>query len=127
MPSTDHTLVADLLTALKEALSDKVKDVRVSARLKSHPVCLTSEGGLSMEMEKVLNSMPTDHKAKADQALEINPNHPIFDKLQYLFDNDREMLNTYAQLLFTQAMLIEGMAIDDPVKFSEELSRVMAR
>ena len=117
----------ELCDAIKEALGDKVSAVRLTNKLKTHPVCITSDGALSVEMEKVLNSMPTDHKAKADKALEINPNHPIFDKLQYLFDNDREMLNTYAELLFTQAMLIEGMAIDDPVRFSEELSKVMAR
>ena len=117
----------ELCDAIKEALGDKVAAVRLTNKLKTHPVCITSDGALSVEMEKVLNSMPTDRKAKADKALEINPNHPIFDKLQYLFDNDREMLNTYAELLFTQAMLIEGMAIDDPVKFSEELSKVMAK
>ena len=117
----------ELCDAIKEALGDKVAAVRLTNKLKTHPVCITSDGALSVEMEKVLNSMPTDHKAKADKALEINPNHPIFDKLQYLFDNDREMLSTYAELLFTQAMLIEGMAIDDPVKFSEELSKVMAK
>ena len=117
----------ELCDAIKEALGDKVAAVRLTNKLKTHPVCITSDGALSVEMEKVLNSMPTDRKAKADKALEINPNHPIFDKLQYLFDNDREMLGTYAELLFTQAMLIEGMAIDDPVKFSEELSKVMAR
>ena len=117
----------ELCDAIKEALGDRVAAVRLTNKLKTHPVCITSDGALSVEMEKVLNSMPTDHKAKADKALEINPNHPIFDKLQYLFDNDREMLDTYAGLLFTQAMLIEGMPIDDPVKFSEELSKVMAK
>ena len=117
----------ELCDAIKEALGDKVAAVRLTNKLKTHPVCITSDGALSVEMEKVLNSMPTDHKAKADKALEINPNHPIFDKLQFLFDNDREMLSTYAELLFTQAMLIEGMAIEDPVKFSEELSKVMAK
>ena len=71
--------------------------------------------------------MPTEQKAKADKVLEINPNHAIFDKLQFLFDNDREMLATYADLLYTQAMLIEGMSIEDPVAFSEELSKVLAK
>ena len=71
--------------------------------------------------------MPTDRKAKADKALEINPNHPVFDKLQFLYDNDKEMLSVYANLLFTQAMLIEGMPIENPVEFSEQLSQVMAK
>ena len=117
----------ELCGAIKEALEDKVAAVRLTGKLKSHPVCITSDGALSVEMEKVLNSMPTDHKAKADKVLEINPDHPIFDKLQYLFDNDKEMLKTYSNLLYTQAMLIEGMTIEDPVAFSEELSKVMAK
>ncbi|MBD5081544.1 MAG: molecular chaperone HtpG [Ruminococcaceae bacterium] len=117
----------ELCQAIKEALGDKVADVRLTNKLKSHPVCITSDGALSVEMEKVLNAMPTEQKAKADKALEINPNHPIFDKLQFLFDNDREMLSTYADLLYTQAMLIEGMSIEDPVAFSEELSKVLAK
>ncbi|HBH95233.1 MAG TPA: molecular chaperone HtpG [Ruminococcaceae bacterium] len=117
----------ELCNAIKEALGDKVSAVRLTNKLKSHPVCITSDGALSVEMEKVLNSMPTDQKAKADKALEINPDHPIFDKLQFLFDNDREMLSTYADLLYTQAMLIEGMSIEDPVAFSEKLSKVLAK
>ncbi len=117
----------ELCTAIKEALGEKVADVRLTNKLKSHPVCITSDGALSVEMEKVLNAMPTEQKAKADKVLEINPNHPIFDKLQFLFDNDREMLSTYADLLYTQAMLIEGMSIEDPVAFSEELSKVLAK
>lgn len=117
----------ELCGAIKEALGDKVAAVRLTNKLKSHPVCITSDGALSVEMEKVLNSMPTDRKAKADKVLEINPAHPIFDKLQFLFDNDRDMLSTYADLLYTQAMLIEGMSIEDPVAFSEELSKVLAK
>lgn len=117
----------DLCKAIKEALGDKVADVRLTNKLKTHPVCISSDGALSVEMEKVLNSMPTDRKAKADKALEINPNHPVFDKLQFLYDNDKEMLSVYANLLFTQAMLIEGMPIENPVEFSEQLSQVMAK
>lgn len=117
----------ELCEAIKEALGDKVADVRLTGKLKTHPVCISADGALSVEMEKVLNSMPTDRKAKADKVLEINPDHAIFDKLQFLYDNDREMLSTYADLLFAQAMLIEGMAIEDPVAFSEELSRVMSK
>ena len=117
----------ELCSAIKEALGDKVADVRLTNKLRSHPVCISSDGALSVEMEKVLNAMPTEQKAKADKVLEINPNHAIFDKLQFLFDNDREMLATYADLLYTQAMLIEGMSIEDPVAFSEELSKVLAK
>lgn len=117
----------DLCNAIKDALGDKVAAVRLTNKLKTHPVCISSDGALSVEMEKVLNSMPTEQKAKADKALEINPNHPVFDKLQYLYDNDKEMLSVYANLLYTQAMLIEGMSIENPVEFSEQLSKVMAK
>ena len=117
----------ELLSFMKEAISDKAADVRISARLKNHPVCLSSDGALSLEMEKVLNSMPTDQKAKADKVLEINPSHPIFDKLQFLFDNDKDMLKTYTELLFSQAMLIEGMNIDDPVEFSRQMCEIMSK
>lgn len=117
----------DLCSAIKDALGDKVAAVRLTNKLKTHPVCISSDGALSVEMEKVLNSMPTEQKAKADKALEINPNHPVFDKLQYLYDNDKEMLSVYANLLYTQAMLIEGMSIENPVEFSEQLSKVMAK
>ncbi len=118
----------DLCKAIKETLGDKVTDVRLTGKLKSHPVRISGDGALSVEMEKVLNSMPTDRKAHADKALEINPNHPIFDKLQYLYDNnDKETLGIYANLLFTQAMLIEGMPIENPVEFSEQMSAIMAK
>lgn len=117
----------DLCNAIKDALGDKVAAVRLTNKLKTHPVCISSDGALSVEMEKVLNSMPTEQKAKADKALEINPNHPVFDKLQYLYDNDKEMLSVYANLLYSQAMLIEGMSIENPVEFSEQLSKVMAK
>lgn len=117
----------DLCNAIKDALGDKVAAVRLTNKLKTHPVCISSDGALSVEMEKVLNSMPTEQKTKADKALEINPNHPVFDKLQYLYDNDKEMLSVYANLLYSQAMLIEGMSIENPVEFSEQLSKVMAK
>lgn len=117
----------DLCAAIKEALGDKAAAVRLTNKLKSHPVCITSDSALSVEMEKTLNSMPSEHKAKADKVLEINPDHPIFDKLQYLYDNDKDTLAVYSRLLYTQAMLIEGMPIEDPVKFSEELSQIMAK
>ncbi|WP_077533137.1 molecular chaperone HtpG [Massiliimalia massiliensis] len=115
----------DLFVAMKEALGDKVKEVRLSQRLKSHPVCLTSDGGLSLEMEKVLNAMPTDQKVKADRILEINASHPIFSTLQKLYASDKDKLKAYSDLLYTQAMLIEGMPIDDPVAFSNAICGLM--
>ncbi|MGI5959450.1 MAG: molecular chaperone HtpG [Massiliimalia sp.] len=116
----------EMFDFMKEALGDKVKAVRISQRLKSHPVCLTSEGSISLEMEKVLNSMPTDQKVKADRVLEINGSHPIFGKLKALYKEDQEKLKSYCDLLYTQAMLIEGMPIEDPVAFSNAVCQLMA-
>jgi len=115
----------DLLTVMKEALGEKVADVRVSKRLKSHPVCLTSSGLLTTQMEKVLSQMPTDNKAKADKVLEINSNHAIFEKLQFLLDNDKEKLSTYAEILYNQALLIEGIAVENPSDFVSKMCEML--
>ncbi len=116
----------DLFAFLKESLDGKVSDVKVSGRLKSHPVILTAEGGVSLEMEKVLNNMPGENKVESQKVLEINAEHPLFAKLQALHSADKEQLKTYAGLLYNQALLIEGLPIEDPVSFSNELSRLMA-
>ena len=115
----------DLLTFMKDALDGKVKAVVLSKRLKSHPVCLSNEGMLSIEMEKVLNAMPNDQKVKAERVLEVNASHPIFEKLSKLYAEDQEKLKTYAQLLYTQAELIEGMPVEDPVAFSNAVCELM--
>ena len=117
---------ADLFNDMQKALEGKVKSVRLSQRLKSHPVCLTSEGALSLEMEKVLNAMPTDQKVQADRVLEINPEHPIFAKLVQLQKENPDKLKAYAKLLYDQALLIEGMSIEDPVAFSNQICELMA-
>ena len=117
---------ADLFNDMQKALEGKVKSVRLSQRLKSHPVCLTSEGALSLEMEKVLNAMPTDRKVQADRVLEINPEHPIFAKLVQLQKENPDKLKAYAKLLYDQALLIEGMSIEDPVAFSNQICELMA-
>lgn len=116
----------ELFDFMKESLNGKVKEVRLSQRLKTHPVCLTSEGPLSLEMEKVLNSMPDGHHVKADRILEINASHPIFETLCKLFKEDQAKVKTYSELLYNQALLIEGMAIDDPVAFSNLVCNIMA-
>ncbi len=117
---------ADLLGELKEALDGKVTKVALSQRLKSHPVCLTSEGEISLEMEKVLNSMPTDQKIHAQRVLEINPDHEIFGKLQSLSkEGNKDKLGKYAKLLYDQALLIEGMSIENPVEFSNLICELM--
>lgn len=117
---------ADLFNDMQKSLEGKVKSVRLSQRLKSHPVCLTSEGALSLEMEKVLNAMPTDQKVQADRVLEINPEHPIFAKLVQLQKENPDKLKAYAKLLYDQALLIEGMSIEDPVAFSNQICELMA-
>ncbi|WP_312643066.1 molecular chaperone HtpG [Hydrogenoanaerobacterium sp.] len=115
----------DLLALMQEALGDKVKAVCLSQRLKTHPVCLASEGALSLEMEKVLNAMPSDQKVKAERVLEINANHAVFSTLTKLFESDKEKVKTYAELLYTQALLIEGMPVEDPVAFSNQICELM--
>lgn len=117
---------ADLLKELSEALEGKVSKVILSQRLKSHPVCLTSEGEISLEMEKVLNSMPTGQKISAQRVLEINPEHEIFAKLQSISTSgDKDKLGKYAKLLYSQALLIEGMSIENPVEFSNLICELM--
>ena len=117
----------DLLNAIKDALGDKVVDVKLTSRLKSHPVCLTSTEGVSFEMEKVLNAMPDEQarQMKAGRILEINPKHGIFEALQKVYANDQDKVKDYASLLFDQALLIEGFSIDDPVDFSNKVSQLM--
>ena len=115
----------DLLGAMKEALDGKVKQVILSQKLKTHPVCMSSEGAISIEMEKVLNSMPSGEKVQAQRVLEINANHPIFTKLQDLYANDPDKLKEYAALLYDQALLIEGVSIEDPVAFSNRVCNLM--
>ena len=119
----------DMLGFMKEALGDKVTQVVLSQKLKTHPVCLSTSGAISMEMEKVLNSMPNaeDEKVKAQRVLEVNANHPVFQKLCELYENDRDTLKTYSSLLYTQALLIEGVTIDDPVEFSNQICGLMTK
>ena len=116
-----------MLDKMKESLGDKVKEVRLSSRLKSHPVCLVSGEGLSMEMEKVLNQMPNQNEVKAGKILEINPDHEIFSTLQNIYDNHPELMDEYTDLLFTQAMLIEGYKIDDPIAYANKVCDLMIR
>lgn len=119
----------DMFTFMQEAIADKVKTVRLSKKLKTHPVCLSSDGSITIEMEKVLNAMPQNdgNKVKAEKALEINPNHPIFDKLKDLYANDKDKLKDYTKLLYDQALLIEGMSIDNPVEFANLVCELMTK
>lgn len=115
-----------LFDFMTEKLGGKVKAVKLSQRLKNHPVCITSEGMLSVEMEKVLSAMPNNQGAKAEKILEINPNHPIFGKLKSLYSSDKDRAGVYADILYSQALLIEGMPIEDPVEFSNKICEIMA-
>lgn len=118
----------DLLEAMKTALDGKVKEVKISTRLKEHPVCLTSEGPLSIEMEKILASMPSDgmDKPVSDKVLELNASHSVFKKLKDIFaDGDSEKLNKYADILYNQARLIEGLPIDDPIEYTADVCSLM--
>lgn len=116
-----------LFEFMTEKLGGKVKAVKLSQRLKSHPVCITSEGMLSVEMEKVLSAMPNGEGAKAEKILEINPNHAIFGKLKELYESDKDKAADYADILYNQALLIEGMPIENPVEFSNKVCELLAK
>ncbi|ADL50285.1 molecular chaperone HtpG [Clostridium cellulovorans] len=115
----------ELFDSMKEILSDKIKAVRSSKRLKNHPVCLTNDGDLSIEMEKVLNAMPNSEHVKADKILEININHDVFKALKEANENDKDKLELYTNLLYNQALLIEGLPINDPVEFTNNICKIM--
>ena len=109
----------DLTDFIKDALGDKVTEVKLSSRLKSHPVCLSVKGELSMEMEKVLNQAPDAQQGiKAEKVLEINAGHEIYSKLQTLFENDKDKLKKVSEVLYNQALLIEGMPVENPTKLA---------
>ena len=117
----------ELFEAMKAALDGKVTEVRLSQRLKSHPVCLSSSGPLSIEMEKVLNSMPAQQeKVKSEKVLELNGEHEVFAALKRLFEaGDKEKLAAYSEILYDQALLIEGLALEDPVAYANNVCKLL--
>jgi molecular chaperone HtpG len=115
----------DLFDYMKDILSDKVNDVRVSKRLKTHPVCFSTDGEVTIEMEKILKAMPDNQNIKADKVLEINTNHEVFKSLKTAFESDKEKAQLYTNLLYNQALLIEGLTINDPVAFTNDICKVM--
>ena len=117
----------EMLDTMKTALNDEVQLVRFTHRLKNHPVCLTSEGAISLEMEKVINAMPTDQNIKAQKVLEINEDHPIANKLKELYIEDKEKLKDYSKILYSQARLIEGMSVENPTEISNLICDIMAK
>ena len=117
----------DMFTTMKDAIGEKINAVRFTNKLKKHPVCLTSEGGISLEMEKTLNAMPGGNdKVKAQLVLEINFSHPVAEKLKSL-TGDTETLGKYAKLLYGEACLLSGAGIDDPIEHSNLVCELMTK
>lgn len=121
----ESALYVDLFDKMKSQLGDKVGKVRASKRLKNHPVCLASDGELSIEMEKILSAMPNQEDVKADKVLEINTHHEVFETLKKAFEEDEAKFELYTGLLYNQARLIEGLPIEDPVEFANQMIRIM--
>ncbi|WP_078394231.1 molecular chaperone HtpG [Shouchella patagoniensis] len=115
----------ELFEKMKEILSGKVKDVRVSKRLKTHPVFLAADGEITLEMEKVLQAMPDNQNVKAEKVLELNSNHEVFQSLKKANEEDSDKLALYTNLLYSQALLIEGLPLEDPVEFTKDMCKVM--
>ena len=122
---TENESNEELFKVMKDALGDKVSSVRFTHKLGKHPSCLSNEGYLSAEMEKVLNAMPGGNGAKAELVLEINAEHPIAEKLKAMLPDNKEKLADYAKLLYNEARLIGGMSIEDPVEFSTLICSLM--
>ena len=118
----------EMLDFIKDALNGDVSEVRYTNNLKNYAVCLTSEGNLSLEMEKVLNSMPSnEQKVKAEIALEINAGHKLAEKLTELYENDKDALKNYAKLLYAQGCLISGVSVKDPAELSSLIVDLMIK
>ncbi len=122
-----ETKNTDLLTKIKEALNDEVEEVKLSTRLKESPVCLVSGEDLSFEMEKVINQMPGDQELKAKKILEINPQHELFKAIEKIYNEDPASVDDYANILYNQALLIEGLEIKDPVDFSNKMVKILIK
>ncbi|MBQ9833583.1 MAG: molecular chaperone HtpG [Bacilli bacterium] len=118
---------SELLTFIKDALYGEVEEVRLTNKLVNHPVCLTTQGAVSVEMQKVLNAMPTDEKINAKLILEINENHEILNKLKSLFNDDKETLKSYAKVIYSQAKLIEGLSLDNPTEISNIICELLSK
>ena len=125
----ENTAAKDMFDLMKESIGDSISAVRFTNKLKKHPVCLTSEGGISLEMEKVLNSMPgaEQNKVQAKLVLEINAEHPIAERLKELYNSDKDMLGKYAKLLYGEACLIGGKSVPDPAEHSALVCELMTK
>ena len=117
----------EMLNSMKEIIGSDISDVRFTHRLKNHPVCLVSEGPVSIEMQKVLNAMPTDQSINAKIILEINSDHPIANKLKELYRDDKEKFNEYTKILYSQSRLIEGLSIENPTEISNLICDLLSK
>lgn len=117
----------DMLSAMKEDLGDKVKEVRISSRLNEDPVIIVSDEGVSLEMEKYLSQDPNNRGIKASKILEINPDHPVFKVLQDAYTNDKDALKEYTEVLYDQALLVQGLPIEDPALYARKVADLMVK
>ncbi len=117
----------DMLSKMKDILKDKVSDVKITNKLKNHPVCLTSNGAISTQMEKVINAMPNSEKVSSSLTLEINENHPILSKLNELYKNNEKQFEKYTKVLYAQSKLIEGLPIDNPTELSNLVCDLLSK
>lgn len=122
----ENTDNKDMLEEMKKVLEGNVEEVKLTNKLKSHPVCLTTTGEVSTSMEKVINAMPTDEKIKANEVLEINASHMIVDKLKDLYKNNKDEFTKYTKVIYYEARLIEGLPIDNPTELSNLMCDIMA-
>ena len=117
----------EMFEVMKKTLNESVHDVKFTNRLKKHPVCLTTEGPISIEMEKLMKSMPTEEKIKASAVLEINESHPIAKKIKDLYKEDKKKLEEYTKVLYAQARLIEGLPLDNPTEISNIICDMISK
>ncbi|XNQ60893.1 molecular chaperone HtpG [Alkalihalobacillus sp. 1P02AB] len=121
----DEQEYQELFVEMNKLLDSKVKEVRASKRLRTHPVCFATDGEVTIEMEKILQAMPDNQNVKAEKILEINTDHEVFQSLVQAYEQDKEKLNLYTNLLYNQALLIEGLPLQDPVQFTNDMCKVM--
>ena len=117
----------EIFEFMKKELDNKVQEIRYTNKLKKHPICLTSEGNITVEMQKVINAMPTDEKAEAKLVLEINENHAIAKKIKELYENNKEMLKKYTMILYNEARLIEGLPVENPTELSSVICDLLSK
>ncbi len=116
-----------LFKEMVSALDNEIKEVRFTSKLKNHPVCISTKGNISVEMEKVMKQMPTDEKVTSEKILEINESHPIAKKLEKLYKEDKEMLSKYSKILYAQARLIEGLDVENPSEVTDMLCDIISK